>query len=93
MSLQKNKEDADEEENEDGEDEEGDAMDDLPKEILQRVRYARKLHEKVEEIDQEYKMERLELEKKFLAKRQVIFDERSKIISGEMEAPVEEEGH
>ena len=59
----------------------------LPKVIIKRVTAIRRMHVTYEEIDNEYKKERLELEKKYLERKQVLLDARNKIISGETEAP------
>lgn len=62
-----------------------------PPSIERRVNALEKLHLDVGEIDKEYKIERAQLEAKYFIRRQVIFDERAKVISGEVEPAVEPE--
>jgi hypothetical protein len=79
-----------EEEGDDEDEEEGDDLQDLPKKVLKRVVAIRKIHNSVEEIDLEYKKERIALEQKYLALKQPLYEARNQIISGEVEAPVDE---
>lgn len=83
-------EDEEEDEEDDEDDEDDDGMGNLPKKVLKRVVAIRKIHSSVEDIDLEYKKERIALEQKYLALKQPLFDARDKIISGEVEAPEEE---
>lgn len=87
---QEEEEEDDEEEEEDGDEEGDDFIADLPKKVVKRVVAIRKLHTEVEKLDAEYKKERIALEQKYLALKQPIFESRNQIISGEVEAPVDE---
>jgi nucleosome assembly protein 1-like 1 len=63
---------------------------DLPPVVLKRVRALRKQHEEYEAIDEEYKKARLELEKQFLARKEVLYNQRSLIVKGEVDVPAED---
>lgn len=47
----------------------------------------RALHTEMETIEEEYRKERIELEKKFNAKKQLYYEKRQPIVSGEVEVP------
>jgi len=85
--------DDDEEEDDDDDDEEdgeqGNFMDDLPKEVLKRITAIRNMHVSIEDIDAQYILERIALEKKFLDRKQEVLELRNKIISGEEDVPDE----
>jgi len=89
-------EEREQEENEEEEDEEGGVLldlDQLPRYVRNRVHAMKKLQEDADAIDDEYKQERMALERKYIARRQAIYDHRRQIISGDVEVPdVPEEG-
>ena len=95
LKDQKKREEDEEEEDEDEGDEEEDGEEenplaDLPKKVVKRVVAIRKLHNEVQNLDAEYKKERIALEQKYLALKQPILENRNKIVSGEIEAPADE---
>jgi nucleosome assembly protein 1-like 1 len=57
-------------------------IDDLPKSVVNRILYLKTLHEQKNSIVEEYARERAELEKKFIAKFQPLYDSRSDIVTG-----------
>jgi nucleosome assembly protein 1-like 1 len=60
-------------------------IDDLPKSVVNRVLYLKNLHELKNAIVDEYSRERAELEKKFIAKLQPLYNSRSDIVTGKSE--------
>jgi len=62
----------------------------LPKAVKNRVRALKKLHESKVEVDKEFKKAMDELEKQFSSKYNVLYEKRTKFISGAVE-PKEEE--
>lgn len=76
----------DDEQDEDEDDDEGGI--EISKTVLRRVIALKKSQEEMEEVEKEYKLERIALEKKYLAKRLPFFELRSRIVSGEFEPPV-----
>jgi len=81
-------EDNGEEEEEDDDDQDGP---ELSKAVIRRVIALRKSHDEMEALDKEYKRERIELEKKYLARRTPFFELRSRIVTGEFDPPITEE--
>ena len=67
---------------EDNDDEE---LIDMPVEVTKRVIGLKKLQTEAEAIDEEYKVERLALEKKFRARKQPLLDQRTQIVAGLVE--------
>jgi len=59
----------------------------LPKEAYKRASAARKLHETYETLQEQYKQERIALEKKFLVEKEKLYVERQAILTGEKEVP------
>jgi nucleosome assembly protein 1-like 1 len=55
----------------------------LSPEVVKRIETLEELHEKVGDIDKEYKKERAALELKYLAQRRVIYEQRKQVITGE----------
>ena len=78
-------EEEEEEENEEGEEES------YPPSVLNRVAALEKIHDSMSAIEEEYVKERIALEKKYHAQRAVSFEQRSKIVSGAVDA--EENGN
>lgn len=72
---------------------EEDPLSNLAPEVLRRVTVLRKQHEELEKLEDEYKLERAELEKKFLEKKSALYNTRKQIVNGEIDPPavVEEE--
>lgn len=66
----------------------------FPPEVLKRVMGLRHAHAAAEEIENQYKAERVELERKYNEKRAPVFLKRKQIIAGEIEPelPAAEEG-
>lgn len=62
-------------------------MNDLPKSVANRVHALKKLQENADSIDDEYKQERQALEKKYIARRQELYESRRQIVNGEVEVP------
>lgn len=65
---------------------------DLPKSAYKFAHAARKLQDTYEELEKQYKAERIALEKKFLEKKNAFYAERKTIIDGEKEVPEVEGG-
>ncbi len=59
----------------------------MPKNVFRRVNALRQLHATYEDLEEEYRKERIELEKKFLAKKEEFYAKRQPIISGEVDIP------
>ena len=85
MVVSKGKPHQEEEDDDDGDDGDGEDEMELPPEIMKRVDALRKLHNDVEAIEEEYKAERIELEKKFEGKLSVLYEGRKNIVSGAVE--------
>jgi hypothetical protein len=85
------------EEEDDEEDEEGDDDDDeeemaqLPRVVLKRVLALRKMHSELDELDKQYKAERILLEQKYLERKVENYNMRTKIVSGEVEPQITED--
>lgn len=75
----------DDEENEEDDDEEEEELE-LSPEVSARVRALRKLHDDVDVIDAEYKLERITLESKYKDKRSVLYEARKNLVTGLVEA-------
>lgn len=83
----------DDDEEEENDEEEDEDEPELSKAIIRRVIALKKSQEEMESLEKEYKRERIELEKKYLAQRAPFFELRSRIVSGEFDPPIiEEEG-
>lgn len=67
------------------EDEEGE---DLPQSVMHRLMALKTYHNEVEEIDKQYKKERIELEQKYALLRAPIYNKRKDIISGEVDVEI-----
>ncbi len=89
LSMQKKVEEENEDHEEEEEEEEGemDLLGDYPPNVKRRVMALRALHTEMEAIEEEYRKERIELEKKFNAKKQTYYEKRQPIITGEVEVP------
>jgi nucleosome assembly protein 1-like 1 len=66
----------------------------FPPEVIKRVLGLRKAHSEAEDIENDYKRERIELERKYNEKRAPIYAKRRQIVAGEVEPefPAPEEG-
>ena len=62
----------------------------LPQPIRTRVEFLSELQEKYEDLEEEYKAELRKLEEKYRGLYQPLFDQRRKVITGEMEVPENE---
>ena len=60
-------------------------LQDMPAVVTRRVIGLKKLQERAEALDEEYKKERLQLEVKFSALRQPLHEQRQRIVAGEVE--------
>jgi hypothetical protein len=60
---------------------------DLPKSAYKFAAAARKLQDSYKTVEEQYKQERIALEKKFLELKNAIYAERKTIIAGEKEVP------
>ena len=69
----------------DDESADGSSNEPLPKEVLRRVLGLRVLQDKRETLMKEYAKERSELEKKYRSLQRPMFEERKKIVTGEVE--------
>jgi hypothetical protein len=74
-------EDDENEEEDDDENEEGEDIE-IPIHVQRRVDALRKLHAVVESIDEEYKIERIQLEAKYRDKKSIVYEDRKKVITG-----------
>ena len=102
LSLKKNKKAQEEDEEEEDEEEEGEegeegddeenGLENLPKEMIRRINALSKLHVEYTEVEAAYKVERIALERKFLELKKVAIDKRTKIVSGEVDVPVDPAG-
>lgn len=57
----------------------------LPAEVQRRIKALKNLEDKQAEIDAEFRKELQALEKKFHDKAQTLYDQRAKIVSGDVE--------
>lgn len=64
----------------------------LEPEVARRVKKLRSMHDDFEVVQREYKAERIALEKKFLARKQDLANQRKAIVTGEQDAEVSAEG-
>ncbi len=62
-------------------------MDELPRAVRNRVVAMKKLQDDADAIDEEYKQERMALERKYIARRQTVYENRRQIINGDVEVP------
>jgi nucleosome assembly protein 1-like 1 len=89
--------DDDEDDDEDGdndEDEDDDEEEDtlpMTKGMIAKVIALTKQQREMDVMDEEYKKERMELEKKYLALKQPIFEDRRKLVAGEIPPPEPEQ--
>ena len=58
--------------------------------LIRKVDALKKLHEKITDINVDYKQERIALEVKYRELKKPIYADQSKIISGEVDVPAEE---
>jgi Nucleosome assembly protein (NAP) len=56
---------------------------------MKKINALKKLHEQSEEIDEEYKKERIALEEKYRNRKASLIDQRTGIVSGDIEVPDE----
>lgn len=59
----------------------------MPKHTIRKVNALLQIHDRYKEVEEQYRKERLELEKKFHNLKEELFTERQNIISGEVEVP------
>jgi hypothetical protein len=57
--------------------------------MMRKITALKKVQNDAEDIDLEYKKERIALEQKYRAVREPIYETRDKIISGEVDVPKE----
>ena len=80
-------EEEEEPEGEEDEEDEENQFANLPKSVIRRITAIRNMHTEYEEIDAAYKIERIALEQKYLAHKQVLMTKRKNIVSGEVDVP------
>jgi len=77
-------------EDDDDDDEEGDGMIELTPAVIKRIAGLRRLYDLTNSsLDSDYKKERIALEEKYRALRLPSFEQRKKIVTGEIEVPAE----
>lgn len=93
MKKQEEEEHEEEESEDEDDDEEGgpvDVLADLPAEVGRRVKALRAMHDDFEGVHEEYRAARAEVEAKFAAKKQALFEARRAIVQGEKDVAPEE---